>query len=64
MITGSTYVERGQPVTALTAWNGKRADLPAPLPLVTTAPSAPRNVLIQRADGTRVIRPFRGLRRT
>ena len=25
--------------------------------------SGPRNVLIERADGTRVVRPFRGLRR-
>jgi hypothetical protein len=35
------------PVTVLVRWGGK----------------GPRNVLIQRADGARVVRPFRGLRR-
>jgi acetyl esterase len=46
-ITGGRYLERGQPVTVLIRWSGK----------------GPRNVLIQRADGSRVVRPFRGLRR-
>jgi hypothetical protein len=45
-ITGKTYLERGLPVLVLIRWSGKK----------------PRNVLIQRADGTRVVRPFRGLR--
>lgn len=45
---GRTYLERGQPVTILTRW-GKGG--------------GPRNVLIRRADGSRVVRPFRGLRR-
>ena len=44
---GRTYLERGQPVTVLARWNGK----------------GPRNVLIERADGALVVRPFRGLRR-
>lgn len=44
---GRTYLERGSPVVVLARWSGK----------------GPRNVLIQRADGTRVVRPFRGLRR-
>ena len=44
---GRTYVERGDRVTVLIGWRGK----------------GPRNVLIQREDGTRVVRPFRGLRR-
>ena len=44
---GRTYYERGNPVTILQRWNGK----------------GPRNVLIARADGSRVVRPFRGLRR-
>jgi hypothetical protein len=35
------------PVLVLLAWSGK----------------GPRNVLVERADGTRVVRPFRGLRR-
>jgi acetyl esterase len=44
---GRTYLEQGSPVTVLRGWRGK----------------GPRNVLIQRADGSRVVRPFRGLRR-
>jgi len=46
-ITGQTYLERGAPVVVLIRWSGK----------------GPRNVLVERADGTRVVRPFRGLRR-
>jgi hypothetical protein len=45
---GRTYLERGRPVTVLIRW-GKGG--------------GPRNVLIQREDGSRVVRPFRGLRR-
>lgn len=44
---GRTYFERGAPVTLLIRWSGK----------------GPRNVLIERGDGTKVVRPFRGLRR-
>lgn len=44
---GRTYLERGKRVRVLVRWNGK----------------GPRNVLIERADGTKVVRPFRGLRR-
>jgi len=44
---GRTYLERGQPVTVLTRW-GKGG--------------GPRNVLIRRAAGQLVVRPFRGLR--
>jgi hypothetical protein len=47
-IIGRTYLERGAPVVVLVRWSGQ----------------GPRNVLIQRPDGTRVVRPFRGLRRT
>ncbi|MCU1592431.1 MAG: Lipase [Frankiales bacterium] len=43
---GRSYLERGQLVTVERGWRGK----------------GPRNVLIRRADGTRVVRPFRGLR--
>jgi acetyl esterase len=42
----SVYWERGKSVTVLARWNGK----------------GPRNVLIEREDGSRVVRPFRGLR--
>jgi hypothetical protein len=44
---GKTYFERGNPVVVLTKWNGK----------------GPRNVLISCEDGTKVVRPFRGLRK-
>ncbi len=43
---GRRYLERGHPVTVLIGWRG----------------TGPRNVLIERADGSRVVRPFRGLR--
>ncbi len=43
---GRDYLERGQLVHVEKGWRG----------------SGPRNVLIRRADGTRVVRPFRGLR--
>lgn len=44
---GKTYLERGKLVVVLAKWNGK----------------GPRNVLISREDGTKVVRPFRGLRK-
>lgn len=47
---GRTYLERGEPVVVLQRASFKN-------------PSGPRNVLIRRADGTLVVRPFRGLRR-
>lgn len=64
MIAGTTYLEAGQPVTALVAWRQQRKT-----ERLTTGPylhlktTTPRNVLIRRADGTQVVRPFRGLRR-
>jgi hypothetical protein len=63
-IVGRVYLERGELVTVLTAWKqipkAERLDLPG-LEALKTA--TPRNVLIRRADGTRVVRPFRGLRK-
>ena len=44
---GKTYLEHGKPVVVLVRW-GKG--------------DGPRNVLIQREDGTTVVRPFRGLK--
>lgn len=41
---GRTYLERGRPVVVLLRWAGK----------------GPRNVLIEREGGERVVRPFRG----
>ena len=46
-IVGRTYLERGEPVEVLVQWKGK----------------GPRNVAIRRADGSTVVRPFRGLRK-
>jgi hypothetical protein len=46
-LVGTTYLERGESVLVLYRWSGK----------------GPRNVLIRRSDGARVVRPFRGLRR-
>jgi acetyl esterase len=46
-MVGRVYLERGERVTVLARWGG----------------DGPRNVLVERADGTRVVRPFRGLRR-
>ena len=38
-----TYLERGSPVVVVVRWG---------------AGGGPRNVLLQRADGSRVVRPF------
>jgi hypothetical protein len=42
------YLEKGKPVTVLIRAKPRRG--------------APFNVLIERQDGSRVVRPFRGLR--
>lgn len=47
-VIGRAYLERGLPVIVLVRWG---------------LGGGPRNVLIERGDGTRVVRPFRGLRR-
>lgn len=44
---GRLYLERGRPVLVERGWRGP----------------GPRNVLLLRSDGTRTVRPFRGLRR-
>jgi len=48
-IVGRTYYERDQPVVVLIQWGSG---------------GGPRNVLIERADGSTIVRPFRGLRKT
>jgi acetyl esterase len=66
---GRTYLERGQPVVVLARWSGKRAEPWCGIPLVwyprtdgkPHSKRGPLNVLIQRADGTKVVRSFRGL---
>jgi hypothetical protein len=45
-IAGRTYYERGKPVVVVVQWRGPGV----------------RNVLIRRANGDLVVRPFRGLR--
>jgi hypothetical protein len=52
-VVGGTYLERGRPVVVLVQWRSG----------LRSGPTGPRNVLIRRADGTLVVRPFRGLRR-
>lgn len=47
-IVGRTYLERGKPVVVLIQWGPG---------------GGPRNVLIERDDGSKVVRPFRGLRK-
>lgn len=64
----TTYLERGRPVRLIVKHRlPSKVNPPAPVPpwLLWHAapPGAPRNALVQRADGTRVVRPFRGLRR-
>lgn len=47
---GKTYLLRGVPVVVIVRW---RDGAPA---------GVPRNVLIELPDGSRSVRPFRGLR--
>lgn len=53
-MSGRVYLERGRPVTVLIQWGLKSKG---------ETHGGPRNVLVEREDGTRVVRPFRGLRR-
>jgi hypothetical protein len=53
MIVGRQYLEHGKPVTILIQWGLKSRG---------ESHGGPRNVLIERADGSRTVRPFRGLR--
>ena len=59
---GRTYLERGEPVVALTRWAAVQAKASSLIWHRPPRSGAPRNVLIERADGSRVVRPFRGLR--
>jgi hypothetical protein len=53
VIAGRTYLEHGKLVVVLIQWGLKSRG---------ESHGGPRNVLVERADGTRVVRPFRGLR--
>ncbi len=64
MITGRTYLERGEPVVVLTQWRHSTG-VPSGHVLWVAPPArtGPRNVEVLRADGSRVVRGFRGLRK-
>ena len=70
-VTGWTYLEDGLPVVVLARWSGERAPPWGDIPFVMhprtdsrpLARSGPHNVLIERADGSRMVRSFHGLRR-
>jgi hypothetical protein len=47
-VVGKTYLERGRPVVVRVRWGPG---------------GGPRNVLVERESGERVVRPFRGLRK-
>lgn len=63
-----TYLERGLPVVVLVRWGRSGAKPAAPIDKLDGSAGGrrrgPHNVLIRREDGTRVVRPFRRLRRS
>lgn len=64
-VTGRIYLERGEPVTVLAQWSRSPATVGLDVDwLWPPKVNGPRNVLIERADGSREVRPFRGLRST
>jgi hypothetical protein len=68
VITGSEYELRGAVVRVTCQWNGTKnpalPELQAALPLVSTRPNCPRNVMYADPEtGAIVVRPFRGLRK-
>lgn len=63
---GRTYLLGGTPVTVVTAYNGRRKDLPPCPPWLhwqRPPKGAPRLVAVRFPDGTTVVRNFRGLRK-
>jgi acetyl esterase len=64
---GRTYLEAGSPVRILIRWGKTSAGSTASIGKLDGSAwgrrRAPYNVLIERQDGTRVVRPFRGLRK-
>lgn len=62
-VRGTTYLERGKPVLVLATWSRSPVAAGLVLWLRPPKPAGPRNVLIERADGSRDVRPFRGLRK-
>jgi hypothetical protein len=51
-VIGSTYLLRGVPVVVLARWGFIKGE----------KRTGPRNVLVEFPDGSRTVRPFRGLR--
>jgi hypothetical protein len=64
---GRTYLEAGEPVRVLIRWGRTGASTDTPIGKLDGSSwgrrRAPHNVLIERQDGSRVVRPFRGLRK-
>lgn len=54
--------KRWVPVVVRVRYGPGGGDRSVDLPYVTTGPVAPRNVLVEREDGTVVVRPVRVLR--
>ena len=54
-IVGRTYLEQGRAIVVRIQWGLKSQG---------ETYGGPRNVLVERATGELVVRPFRGLRRT
>jgi hypothetical protein len=54
---------RWEPVTVRTRYTIPQQPPPGLFPHIATGPTAPRNVLVERADGTQDVRPVRLLRR-
>lgn len=52
-----------QPVHVTIRFGNSRGMPDPPFSLATSRPLAPRNVMVQRADGTTVVKPVRSLRR-
>lgn len=63
MVTGKTYLEHGKPVVVLAQWSRSLPDDGFVQWWFREPRNAPRNVLIERAGGTRAVRPFSGLRK-
>ena len=61
-VVGRTYLERGQRVVVLAQWRTGAA-APEVSVAIDGKGRSPRNVLIRRATGDLVVRPFRGLRK-
>ena len=64
---GRTYLEAGSPVRILIRWGRTGAGSATHIGKLDGSGwgrrRAPHNVLIERQDGSRVVRPFRGLRK-